>query len=154
MLVWFFSLSISHPGNVFTSLACCNRQAWTLKHVQPYLNKISLFSHPIKVPGPFQRLLFSCLKHTISPRSYIKDVAVLVFVIIAILSFLLDFDSVNAAWGACITFIWLAIISLDVWPSNGGGLSMSTDIMFGFLPKTSWFGVRVRVIHNSYAKHS
>ena len=42
-------------------------------------------------------------------------------------SFLLASDSINPARATCITFKWLAIISLDFWSCNAGGLSMSTE---------------------------
>ena len=141
MLVWSFPSSfILYPpisSNVFTSLAWCNRQAWNPKYVPPYFTKICLFSLPITCP--LQWWLFSHVKYTISPGSHIKDVAVLVFALIALLRFLQASDLINAARAACIAYKWLAIISLDVWPSNAGGLSMSIEGKFGFLPKTSWF---------------
>ena len=48
-----------------------------------------------------------------------------VFTLIALLSFSFASASVKALRAACMSFKWLAIISLLVFPFNGGGLSMN-----------------------------
>ena len=75
-----------------------------LKYVPPHLTKVCLFFLSITVPGPFQRLLFSHLKYTISPGSYIEDVVVLIFALIVLLTFSQVSDLINAARAACIAF--------------------------------------------------
>ena len=61
----------------------------------------------------------------------------LVFAVIALLSFSLASASIKALRAACIAFKWLAIVSLFVFPSNAGSLSMRTEGKFGFLPNTN-----------------
>ena len=61
----------------------------------------------------------------------------LVFALITFVSFSLASASIEAIQAACIPFKWLAIMSLIVFSSNAGGLSMRTDGKWGFLPNSN-----------------